>query len=126
MRRLGERVGGWIGTSLVVLAAAALAVGLSAATGAAQTVRVLYPAGLDMEKVAVLAGWDLFLDKPYSRGGKAHNQWEIPGLKTAVHIRGTCPGCRQDRLLPGPPNADGHPICSNMRRDPKRLPLRAM
>src|SRR3546814_8300427 len=30
----------------------------------------------------------------------------------AIHARGTCPECLQDRLLPGPPNADGLPICS--------------
>lgn len=30
----------------------------------------------------------------------------------AVHIWGTCPECRQDRLLPGPPNTDGQPMCS--------------
>ena len=30
----------------------------------------------------------------------------------AIHTRGTCPECLQDRLLPGPPNADGHPICA--------------
>ena len=30
----------------------------------------------------------------------------------AIHTRGTCPECLQDRLLPGPPNADGHPVCS--------------
>lgn len=30
----------------------------------------------------------------------------------AIHTRGTCPDCLQDRLLPGPPNADGQPICS--------------
>jgi len=30
----------------------------------------------------------------------------------AIHTRGTCPECLQDRLLPGPPNADGLPICS--------------
>ena len=30
----------------------------------------------------------------------------------AVHSRGTCPACLQDRLLPGPPNANGYPICS--------------
>ncbi|MBO1754646.1 recombinase XerD [Allobranchiibius sp. CTAmp26] len=29
----------------------------------------------------------------------------------AVHTHGTCPACLQDRLLPGPPNADGHPTC---------------
>ena len=30
----------------------------------------------------------------------------------AVHTRGTCPDCLQDRLLPGPPDADGRPTCS--------------
>ena len=34
-------------------------------------------------------GWDLFLPKPYRHGGKADNGWEIPGLRTAVHARGT-------------------------------------
>lgn len=29
----------------------------------------------------------------------------------AVHTRGTCLQCLQDRLLPGPPDADGHPRC---------------
>ncbi len=34
-------------------------------------------------------GWDLYLDKPYNDGGKADDGWEMPGLKTAVHLRGT-------------------------------------
>jgi hypothetical protein len=34
-------------------------------------------------------GWDLFLPKPYLHGGKADNAWDIPGLKTAVHVDGT-------------------------------------
>jgi hypothetical protein len=34
-------------------------------------------------------GWDLFLPRPYKDGGKADNGWEIPGLKTAVHVAGT-------------------------------------
>lgn len=29
----------------------------------------------------------------------------------AVHTRGTCPECLQDRLLPGPPNTDRLPVC---------------
>jgi len=33
--------------------------------------------------------WDLFLNKPYKDGGKADDGWEIPGLKSAVHARGT-------------------------------------
>ena len=33
--------------------------------------------------------WDLYLDKPYRQGGKADSSWEIPGLKTAIAVRGT-------------------------------------
>ena len=29
----------------------------------------------------------------------------------AIHTHGTCPNCRQDRLLPGPAGADGDPVC---------------
>jgi hypothetical protein len=43
----------------------------------------------EFEINALNTGWDLFLDKPYRYGGKARNEWEIPGLRTAVHIRGT-------------------------------------
>jgi hypothetical protein len=43
----------------------------------------------EFEINALNTGWDLFLDKPYRHGGKASNTWEIPGLKTAVHIDGT-------------------------------------
>lgn len=43
----------------------------------------------EFEINALNTGWDLFLDKPYRHGGKARNEWEIPGLKTAVHIRGS-------------------------------------
>ena len=43
----------------------------------------------EFEINALNTGWDLFLPKPYRHGGKARNEWEIPGLKTAVHIRGT-------------------------------------
>jgi hypothetical protein len=43
----------------------------------------------EFEINALNTGWDLFLDKPYRQGGKARNEWEIPGLRTAVHIRGT-------------------------------------
>ncbi len=34
-------------------------------------------------------GWDLYLAKPYKDGGKADDSYEMPGLKTAVHLRGT-------------------------------------
>ena len=43
----------------------------------------------EFEINALNTGWDLFLDKPYRKGGKARNEWEIPGLKTGVHIDGT-------------------------------------
>jgi len=36
----------------------------------------------------------------------------------AVHTHGTCPDCLQDRLLPGPLNADGHPTCSTCAEIP--------
>lgn len=38
---------------------------------------------------ALNTGWDLRLPKPYKDGGPALNEWEIHGLKTAVHIDGT-------------------------------------
>lgn len=43
----------------------------------------------EFEINALNTGWDLFLKKPYKDGGPALNEWEIPGLKTAVHVRGT-------------------------------------
>jgi len=43
----------------------------------------------EFEMNALNTGWDLFLPKPYREQGKADNGWEIPGLKTAVHIDGT-------------------------------------
>ena len=33
--------------------------------------------------------WDLLLPVPYRAGGQALNSWEIPGLKSAVHLDGT-------------------------------------
>ncbi len=33
--------------------------------------------------------WDLFLPKPYKDRGSAVDSWNIEGLRTAVHIRGT-------------------------------------
>ena len=61
MGNLGYRV-----SRAVVIFAMAVVVsvvpGLMAGTSnAAKTYRVIYPAGLDMEKAAMLAGWDLFL-----------------------------------------------------------------
>ena len=43
----------------------------------------------EFELNALNTGWDLFLPKPYLKGGKADNGWEIPGLLTAVHVDGT-------------------------------------
>jgi hypothetical protein len=43
----------------------------------------------EFEINALSTGWDLFLPRPYRDGGKALNTWEIPGLKTAVHVDGT-------------------------------------
>jgi hypothetical protein len=43
----------------------------------------------EFEMNALNTSWDLMLDKPYMDQGKADNAWDIPGLKTAVHIDGT-------------------------------------
>ena len=43
----------------------------------------------EFEINALNTGWDLFLDKPYLKGGKADNSWDIPNLKTAVSVEGT-------------------------------------
>jgi hypothetical protein len=43
----------------------------------------------EFEMNALNTGWDLFLAKPYSEGGKADNSWEIAGLQTAVAVQGT-------------------------------------
>jgi hypothetical protein len=43
----------------------------------------------EFEMNALNTGWDLFLPKPYSEGGKADSGWDIAGLKTAVAVQGT-------------------------------------
>jgi hypothetical protein len=43
----------------------------------------------ELEMNALNTTWDLRLRKPYRDGGKAEDQWDIPGLKTAVHVNGT-------------------------------------
>ena len=43
----------------------------------------------ELEINALNTTWDLLLPRPYKDGGKAIDAWEIPGLKTAVHIDGT-------------------------------------
>ena len=42
----------------------------------------------EFEINALNTSWDLFLPKPYKGGGSADNSWDIPGLRTAVHIDG--------------------------------------
>jgi Carbohydrate family 9 binding domain-like len=43
----------------------------------------------EIEVNALNTEWDLFLKKAYRDGGPAINEWEIPGLRTAVHVSGT-------------------------------------
>jgi cellulose/xylan binding protein with CBM9 domain len=43
----------------------------------------------EFEMNALNTTWDLLLTKPYKDGGLALNAWEIPGLKSAVHVDGT-------------------------------------
>jgi len=43
----------------------------------------------EFEMNALNTTWDLLLPKPYKDGGKAVNNWEIAGLKSAVHLDGT-------------------------------------
>ena len=43
----------------------------------------------ELEINALNTTWDLLLPRPYKDGGKAIDAWEIPGLKTAVHVDGT-------------------------------------
>jgi hypothetical protein len=43
----------------------------------------------EFEINALGTGWDLLLPWPYKDGGKAVHNWEIPGLKSAVHLDGT-------------------------------------
>ena len=43
----------------------------------------------EFEMNALNTVWDLFLPKPYKDSGSAVDSWNIAGLKTAVHVRGT-------------------------------------
>jgi ketosteroid isomerase-like protein len=43
----------------------------------------------EFEINALNTSWDLFLPRPYKDDGRADNSWDIPGLKTAVHVVGT-------------------------------------
>ncbi len=43
----------------------------------------------EFEINALNTSWDLFLNRPYKDDGRADNDWNIAGLKTAVHVEGT-------------------------------------
>jgi hypothetical protein len=43
----------------------------------------------ELEINALNTTWDLRLVKPYRDGGPALNEWEIPGMKTAIFVDGT-------------------------------------
>jgi hypothetical protein len=43
----------------------------------------------ELEINALNTVWDLMLIRPYRDGGPAVNAWDVAGLKTAVHVRGT-------------------------------------
>jgi hypothetical protein len=43
----------------------------------------------ELEMNALNTTWDLRLRKPYRDGGHGEDAWEIPGLRTAVHVNGT-------------------------------------
>ena len=43
----------------------------------------------EFEMNALNTTWDLRLDNPYQDEGEPHNDWEIQGMKSAVHVRGT-------------------------------------
>jgi hypothetical protein len=43
----------------------------------------------ELEINALGTEWDLFLGKPYRDGGPALHAWDIPGLRSAVHVQGT-------------------------------------
>jgi hypothetical protein len=43
----------------------------------------------EFEINALNTGWDLFLERPYRDQGSADNSWEMPGYRSAIHVRGT-------------------------------------
>lgn len=43
----------------------------------------------EIEVNALNTIWDLHLNKPYRLGGKANDYYEVEGLKTAVHLKGS-------------------------------------
>ena len=47
------------------------------------------PGYFEFEINALNTSWDLYLSRPYRQGGRADSKWNIPGLKTAIAVRGT-------------------------------------
>lgn len=43
----------------------------------------------EFEINALNTSWDLYMNRPYNKGGKPDSSWEIPGLKTAIAVHGT-------------------------------------
>lgn len=43
----------------------------------------------ELEMNSLNTQWDLFLTKPYRNHGKVLDNWDIQGLKTAIHVDGT-------------------------------------
>lgn len=43
----------------------------------------------ELEINALGTVWDLFLVRPYRDGGPAVHAWDVPGLRSAVHVQGT-------------------------------------
>jgi hypothetical protein len=52
----------------------------------------------EFEMNALNTVWDLYLPKPYRDGGPADNSWDITGLRSAVHVRGTLNDARDEDL----------------------------
>lgn len=47
------------------------------------------PEYFELEVNALGTIWDLLLSRPYRDGGKAINDWDMKGLKHAIHVEGT-------------------------------------
>lgn len=43
----------------------------------------------ELELNALNTTWDLYMSRPYKDGGKADDSFELTGIKTAVHLKGT-------------------------------------
>jgi len=50
---------------------------------------------MEFEINALNTAWDLYLPKPYNKGGEANHDWDFIGVKHAVHIDGTV-NCSHD------------------------------